>query len=60
VVLVTYVDTATTVRNNFATLRCVLGAAGDPALLAVDTIASMGCDEYHMGAWGGDVSVAAS
>ncbi len=31
-----------------------------PALLAVDCIASLGCDEYHMDDWGVDVTVAAS
>ncbi len=38
----------------------VLDATGHPALLAVDCIASLGCDEYRMDDWGVDVTVAAS
>ena len=60
VVLVTHVDTATTVRNDIAALRQVLDLVRHPALLAVDAIASMGCDPYLMDAWGVDVTVAAS
>jgi alanine-glyoxylate transaminase / serine-glyoxylate transaminase / serine-pyruvate transaminase len=59
-VLVTHVDTASTVKNDIAALRRVMDAVGHPALLAVDCIASMGCDEFHMDAWGVDVAVAAS
>ncbi len=59
-VLTTHVDTASTVRTDVAALRAAMDAAGHPALLAVDCIASMGCDEYHMDAWGVDVTVAAS
>jgi alanine-glyoxylate transaminase / serine-glyoxylate transaminase / serine-pyruvate transaminase len=59
-VLTTHVDTASTIRTDVAQLRAVMDAAGHPALLAVDCIASMACDEYHMDAWGVDVTVAAS
>ena len=59
-VLVTQVDTASTVKNDVAALRSVMDLVGHPALLAVDCIASLGCDEYHMDAWGVDVTVAAS
>jgi len=59
-VLLTHVDTATSVRSDVAAVRAVMDAVGHPALLAVDCIASMGCDEYHMDAWGVDVTVAAS
>jgi alanine-glyoxylate transaminase/serine-glyoxylate transaminase/serine-pyruvate transaminase len=31
-------------------LRSLLDDLGHPALLAVDCIASLGCDEYHMDA----------
>lgn len=58
-VLVTHVDTATTVRNDIAALRAVLDAAGHPALLAVDAIASLACDPIEMDRWGVDVLVAA-
>jgi alanine-glyoxylate transaminase / serine-glyoxylate transaminase / serine-pyruvate transaminase len=59
-VLATHVDTASTVKTDIAALRAVMDAVGHPALLAVDCIASMGCDEYRMDAWGVDVTVAAS
>ena len=59
-VLVTQVDTASTVKNDIAALRALMDLVGHPALLAVDCIASLGCDEYHMDAWGVDVTVAAS
>ena len=59
-VLVTQVDTASTIKNDIAALRRVMDLVGHPALLAVDCIASLGCDEYRMDAWGVDVTVAAS
>lgn len=59
-VLTTHVDTATSIRTNVPALRRAIDAAGHPALLAVDCIASMGCDEYRMDEWGVDVTVAAS
>ncbi len=59
-VLATHVDTASTVRNDVPALRRALDAEGHPALLAVDCIASMGCDDYRMDEWGVDVTVAAS
>lgn len=59
-VLCTHVDTASTVRTDVARLRAVIDSVGHPALLAVDCIASMACDEFHMDAWGVDVVVAAS
>ena len=59
-VLVTQVDTASTIKNDIAALRQVMDAVGHPALLAVDCIASLGCDEFRMDDWGVDVTVAAS
>ena len=59
-VLTTQVDTASTIRTDITALRAAMDAAGHPALLAVDCIASLGCDEYHMDAWGVDVTVSAS
>lgn len=59
-VLLTQVDTATTVHNDVATVRAALDAAGHPALLAVDAIASLVCEPFHFDAWGVDVLVAAS
>ena len=60
VVTVTHVDTASSARNDVAGVRRVLDDLGHPALLAVDCIASLGCDEYRMDDWGADVTVAAS
>lgn len=51
-VLVTHVDTATSIRNDVAALRAAIDAVGHPALLAVDCIASLACDEYRMDEWG--------
>lgn len=59
-VLMTHVDTASTIRTDIAALRAAMDASGHDALLAVDCIASLGSDEYHMDAWGVDVTVAAS
>jgi alanine-glyoxylate transaminase / serine-glyoxylate transaminase / serine-pyruvate transaminase len=59
-VLTTHVDTASSVKTDIAALRATMDAAGHPALLAVDCIASLGCDEYRMDDWGVDVTVAAS
>ena len=59
-VLVTHVDTGSTVRNDIAAIRAAMDAAGHPALLAVDAVASLGCDRFEMDAWGVDVMIAAS
>ncbi|OOY26830.1 septum site-determining protein [Thioclava sp. L04-15] len=59
-VLMTHVDTATSVRNDVAAIRAAIDAANHPALLMVDCIASLGCDEFRMDDWGVDVMVAAS
>ena len=59
-VLATHVDTSTSILNDIAAMRAVLDAAGHPALLMADCIASLGCDRFEMDAWGVDVMVAAS
>ncbi len=59
-VLVTHVDTASSVKNDIAAIRTAMDATGHPALLAVDAIASLGCDELRMDDWGIDVLVGAS
>jgi len=59
-VLVTHVDTSTSVRNDIAGLRAVLDATGHPALLMADCIASLACDRFEMDAWGVDVMIAGS
>ncbi|MBW0158724.1 pyridoxal-phosphate-dependent aminotransferase family protein [Sedimentimonas flavescens] len=59
-VLVTHVDTASSVRNDIAAMRAAIDAVGHPALLAVDCIASLACDEFRFDDWGVDVMIAAS
>lgn len=59
-VLLTHVDTATSVLNDVAAVRAAIDAAGHPALLMVDCIASLACDRFEMDGWGVDVMVAAS
>lgn len=59
-VLLTHVDTSTGVRNDVQGVRSVLDAAGHPAVLMVDCIASFACDRFEMYEWGADVTVAAS
>ncbi|MDX8347482.1 aminotransferase class V-fold PLP-dependent enzyme [Cognatiyoonia sp. IB215446] len=56
-VLAVHVDTSTSVKNDIAGLRAVMDAAGHPALLMADCIASLGCDRFEMDAWGVDVMV---
>lgn len=60
VVLLTHLDTATSVLNDVPAVRAAIDAAGHPALLAVDCIASLGCDEFRFDDWGVDVMVSGS
>ncbi|EAQ04226.1 serine--glyoxylate transaminase, putative [Pseudooceanicola batsensis HTCC2597] len=59
-VLFSHVDTASSLRNDPRPLRAALDAAGHPALLMADCIASMACEEFHMDAWGVDIAVTGS
>ncbi len=59
-VLTTHVDTASSILTDIPAVRAAMDAAGHPALLGVDCIASLGCDVFHMDAWGVDVMVAGS
>jgi len=59
-VLGVHVDTSTSLRNDVPGLRAAMDAAGHPALLMADCIASLGCDRFEMDAWGVDVLVAGS
>ena len=59
-VLTTHVDTASSARTDIAGLRAAMDRAGQGALLGVDCIASLGCDEFRMDEWGVDVAFAAS
>ncbi|HUF87330.1 MAG TPA: aminotransferase class V-fold PLP-dependent enzyme [Thermohalobaculum sp.] len=56
-ILVVQIDTASSVWNDIAALRRAIDAAGHPALLMVDCIASLGCVPFEMDAWGVDVTV---
>ena len=59
-VLAVHVDTSSSVRNDIPALRAAMDAAGHPALLMADCIASLGCDRFEMDAWGVDVTVTGS
>lgn len=59
-VLVVQVDTASGVANDIPAVRAAIDAAGHPALLMVDGIASIGCMPFEMDAWGVDVALTAS
>jgi len=58
--LMTHVDTTTSVLNDVAAVRAVLDEVGHPALLAVDCVASLACDRFEMDQWGVDIMVCAS
>ncbi|MEM6307722.1 MAG: aminotransferase class V-fold PLP-dependent enzyme, partial [Pseudomonadota bacterium] len=57
-VIAVHVDTSSSVKNDIGALRGVLDDIGHPALLFADCIASLGCDEFQMDAWGVDLMVA--
>jgi alanine-glyoxylate transaminase/serine-glyoxylate transaminase/serine-pyruvate transaminase len=59
-VLCVHVDTSNGVRYDVAAVRAAMDAAGHPALLMVDCIASLGCERFEMAAWRVDVMLAAS
>ena len=59
-VMVTHVDTASSVKTDIPAIRAAIDAAGSDALLAVDCVASLGCDEFRMDDWGVDVMLGAS
>lgn len=59
-IFVVQVDTATGVVNDLPAIRKAIDAAGHPALLMVDTVASLGCMPYEMDAWGIDVTMCGS
>ena len=58
-ILMTHVDTSTSVKNDVASVRKKLDEIDCPALLAVDCIASLACDRFEMDDWGVDIMVAA-
>ena len=58
-ILMTHVDTSTSVKNDILTVRKKLDEMNCSALLAVDCIASLACDKFEMDEWGVDIMVAA-
>ncbi len=58
-VLMVHTDTASSITSDIPAIRKTMDAAGHPALLIVDTIASLITTEYRMDEWGVDVTVAA-
>jgi alanine-glyoxylate transaminase/serine-glyoxylate transaminase/serine-pyruvate transaminase len=54
------VDTASGAVNDIPAIRKAIDAAGHPALLAVDTIASLGTMPFDMDGWGVDLAVTGS
>jgi alanine-glyoxylate transaminase / serine-glyoxylate transaminase / serine-pyruvate transaminase len=59
-ILVVQIDTASGVVNDIPAIRRALDAAKHPALLLVDTVASLGCMPFEMDAWGVDVAMCGS
>ncbi len=59
-VLVVQVDTASACVNDIPAIRRAMDAADHPALLMVDTIASLATMPFEMDEWGVDVAVAGS
>ncbi|HEY9569088.1 MAG TPA: aminotransferase class V-fold PLP-dependent enzyme [Thalassobaculum sp.] len=59
-VLMVQTDTATGTTSDIRAVREAMNRAGHPALLVVDTIASLGTIDYRMDEWGVDVTIAAS
>ncbi|PVA09294.1 aminotransferase [Pelagivirga sediminicola] len=59
-VVATHVDTSSSALSDLAAVRAALDAAGHPALLMADCIASFACDRFEMDAWGVDIAVTAS
>ena len=59
-VLAVQIDTAAGIVNDVPAIREAVTEAGHPALVMVDTIASLACMPFDMDAWGVDVTVAGS
>ena len=59
-VFAVHTDTASSVTNDLMAVRRAIDAAGHPALLVADVVASLGCAPYDMEALGADVTLGAS
>ena len=56
-VLMVHTDTSTSLKVDMAAVRREMDAAGHPALLHADCIASLACDRFEMDDWGVDVAI---
>jgi alanine-glyoxylate transaminase/serine-glyoxylate transaminase/serine-pyruvate transaminase len=59
-VLAVQIDTGTGIASDIPTIRAAIDAAGHPALLVADTIASLAAMPFEMDEWGVDVAIGAS
>ena len=59
-VLAVQTDTATGITSDIPAIRAAIDAAGHPALLVVDVIASLAAAPFAMDDWGVDVAIGAS
>ncbi|HEY0297173.1 MAG TPA: aminotransferase class V-fold PLP-dependent enzyme [Bordetella sp.] len=59
-VLAVQVDTAASLSCDIQAVRQAMDAAGHPALLVADTVASLAAMPFDMDAWGVDVAITAS
>ena len=59
-ILVVQIDTASGVVNDVPAIAQAIRAAGHPALVMVDVVASLGTMPFEMDAWGIDVAVSGS
>lgn len=59
-ILVVQVDTASGAYNDIEAIGKAIKAAGHPALVMVDAVASLGCMPFEMDAWGIDVAMSGS
>ena len=59
-VFAVHTDTSTSVTSNLAAVRRAIDAAGHPALLVADVVASLGAAPFAMDALGVDVALGAS
>jgi alanine-glyoxylate transaminase / serine-glyoxylate transaminase / serine-pyruvate transaminase len=58
-ILLVHTDTGTGITSDVAGVRAAIDAAGHPALLMCDTIASLLTCPYEMDSWGVDVTIGA-
>src|SRR5262245_63183254 len=59
-ILVVQIDTASGVVNDIKAIGEAIRAAGHPALLMVDAVASLACMPFEMDEWGVDVAMSGS